>query len=86
MKNLFFKLLLVILIGGFVSCTKDVEEIISQETNVAKELPGNFTTLLGRNTIMGHGCSGYMEVWSRGVVYADRGCSSINLSYNQQLR
>lgn len=43
-----------------------------------KELNGNFTIIFGRVT-NGRTCYGNMEIWSRGVTYADRGFASISL-------
>lgn len=43
-----------------------------------RERDGNYTTRFGRKVNTG-GCTGNMAVWSRGVIYADRGFSSISL-------
>lgn len=42
------------------------------------ERDGNYTTRFGRKTGYGQ-CTGTMEIWSRGVVWADRGFASISL-------
>lgn len=42
------------------------------------ERDGNYITRFGRKTAAGS-CSGDMEIWSRGIIYSDRGIASIGL-------